>query len=190
MFGDGSGNDDDEWVAVWGRDYVSTTAAVNYRVWEPTNRRYSAAQKLGAAGPTVQIWNSSIISPDMSLEPARIAQAWQPSDLVVLSYGHRRTANEITGQLDALVTAIRAKDAAVPILVMIQNPDRVSTEAQQRATTEKVQQWAAAKSFATIDIYTAFMTDARPRNDMVEADGSPTPAGSKLWASAFASQLG
>ena len=71
-------------------------------------------------------------------EPARIAQAWQTSNLVLLGYGHRR-APTITAQMDAVLGAIRAKNATVPIVVDDpENPDRAGTETIQRENTQKI----------------------------------------------------
>ena len=127
--------------------------------------------------------------PRHGIEPARIAKAWQTSDLVLLSYGHRRAPATITAQMDAVLAAIRAKNATVPIVVMIQNPDRADTETIQRENTQKIQAWAGAHSFATVDIYSAFMADPTPRNTMVQSDGSPSPQGSRLWATTLANAL-
>lgn len=189
VVGDGSGNDDDEWVAVWARDHLGAGATVSYRAWDRANRQYAPAVRTGSTGPTIDVWNASVSSPDMAREPARVTQAWQDADLVLVSYGHRRTPRDITAQLDAVLAAIRDKDADVPVVVMLQNPDRAATEAVQKAATEKVQAWADAHAFATVDVYSAFMADRTPRNDLVEADGSPTPRGSQLWAKALADAL-
>lgn len=189
VVGDGSGDEDDEWVSVWARDHLATDAAVSYRAWDRANRQYGAAVKHGSAGPTLEIWNASVRSPDMGSEPARVSEAWQDADLVLLSYGHRRSPDEVSSQLDAVLDAIRAKDADVPVVVMIQNPDRAATEAIQRAATQKIQGWAATKSLPTLDVYSAFIADPTPPKDMVEADGSPTPPGSQLWARTLAEAM-
>lgn len=187
--GDGSGNDDDEWVAVWARDHLAADATVSYRAWDRANRQYSPAVRAGSTGPTIDVWNASVSSPDMAREPARVTQAWQDADLVLLSYGHRRTPSEVAAQLDAVLDAVRAEDADVPVVVLLQNPDRAATEAVQRAAPQKIQTWASANGLATVDVYSAFMADPTPRNDLVEADGSPTPGGSQLWARTLADAL-
>jgi hypothetical protein len=182
VIGDGTGDATNEWVAVWARDHLATKATVSYSAWDWVSRQY-------ATGQTINVWNASVRSPDMALEPARIAQAWQTSSLVLLSYGHRRAPGTITAQMDAVLAAIRAKNATVPIVVMIQNPDRADTETIQRENTQKIQAWAGAHGFATVDIYSAFMADPTPRNTMVESDGSPSPQGSQLWATTLAEAL-
>ena len=189
VIGDGTGDATNEWVAVWARDHLATKATVSYSAWDWVSSQYATAVRYGTTGQTITVWNASVRSPDMALEPARIAQAWQTSSLVLLSYGHRRAPGTITAQMDAVLAAIRAKNATVPIVVMIQNPDRADTETIQRENTQKIQAWAGAHGFATVDIYSAFMADPTPRNTMVESDGSPSPQGSQLWATTLAEAL-
>jgi hypothetical protein len=189
VIGDGTGDATNEWVAVWAHDHLATNATVSYSAWGWVSSQYATAVRYGTTGQTIAVWNASVRSPDMALEPARIARAWQTSNLVLLSYGHRRTPATITAQMDAVLAAIRAKNATVPIVVMIQNPDRADTETIQRENTQKIQAWAGAHGFATVDIYSAFMADPTPRNTMVESDGSPSPQGSQLWATTLAAAL-
>jgi GDSL-like Lipase/Acylhydrolase family len=189
VIGDGTGDATDEWVAVWARDHLATNARVSYSAWDRVSSRYATAVRYGTTGQTINVWNASVRSPDMAREPARIAKAWQTSDLVLLSYGHRRAPATISAQMDAVLAAIRAKNATVPVVVMIQNPDRADTETIQRENTQKIQAWAGAHSFATVDIYSAFMADPTPRNTMVQSDGSPSPQGSRLWATTLAEAL-
>ena len=189
VIGDGSGDATNEWVAVWARDHLATNATVSYSAWGWVSSQYATAVRYGTTGQTINVWNASVRSPDMALEPARIAKAWQTSNLVLLSYGHRRTPATITAQMDAVLAAIRAKNATVPVVVMIQNPDRADTETIQRENTQKIQAWAGAHAFATVDIYSAFMADPTPRNNMVESDGTPSPQGSQLWATTLADTL-
>ena len=108
---------------------------------------------------------------------------------MLLSYGHRRAPATITAQMDAVLAGIRAKNATVPIVVMIQNPDRADTATIQRENTQKIQAWAGVHGFATVDIYSAFMANPTPRNDMVLSDGTPSPQGSQLWATTLANAL-
>ncbi len=189
VFGDGSGDATDEWVAVWARDHLTTTATVSYSAWDRVNSRYATAIRYGTTGPAIHVWNASVRSPDMALEPARVAKAWQTANLVMLSYGHRRTPSTITAQMDAELASIRAKNATVPIVVMLQNPDRANTATIQQQNIQKIQAWSVAHGFATVDIYSAFMADPTARNTMVLSDGSPSPQGSQLWAKTLAKAL-
>ena len=189
VIGDGSGNQSDEWVSVWARDHLAEDATVSYSAWDRDAAEYADAVEVGSSDREVTVWNASVSAPDMASEPDRIAQAWQDADVVLLSYGHRQSADEIAGQMDAVLASVRAQNTSVPVAVMIQNPDRANTESAQRATTAEIQRWADAEDLPTVDIYTAFIDDPASRNDLVEQDGSPTPQGSELWASTWAQAL-
>ncbi len=189
VFGDCSGDATNEWVADWARDHLAADATVTYNAWDRISGRYTAPIRYGTTGRSITVWNASVRSPDMALEPARVAKAWQATDLVMLSYGHRRTPSTITVQMDAILAAIRAKNPTVPIVVMLQNPDRADTATMQQETTQKIQAWAASHAFATVDIYSAFMADPTPRDTLVLSDGSPSLQGSHLWAKALAEAL-
>ena len=189
VIGDGSGDQNDEWVSVWARDHLSEGATVSYRVWDRDAAEYADAVEHGSSDREVAVWNSSVSAPDMATEPDRIGEAWQDADVVLLSYGHRQSADEISSQMDAVLAAVRAQSKSVPVAVLIQNPDRANTEAAQRETTSEIKKCADAEDVTTVDIYTAFIDDPARRNDLVEQDGSPTPAGSNLWAKTLAQSL-
>ena len=189
VIGDGSGNQRDEWVSVWARDHLAEDATVSYRVWDRAAGEYADSIEHGSSDREVAVWNASVSAPDMASEPDRIGEAWQDADVVLLSYGHRQSADEVSGQMDAVLAAVRAQNKRVPVAVLIQNPDRANTEAAQRETTSEIKKWADAEDVPTVDIYTAFIDDPARRNDLVEPDGSPTPQGSQLWAKTLAQAL-
>ena len=189
MIGDGSGDEDDEWVAVWARDHLAANATVSYRAWDRANNQYAAAVRTGSAGPTLELWNASVRSPEMARAPDRVARAWQDADVVLLSYGHRRNPAQVTGQMDAVAAAVRAESPNARIVVLLQNPDRAATEAIQAQTVQAIKGWADAQGFPTIDVFDPFSKDPGPRNDLVESDGSPTAAGSQLFAEILSDAL-
>lgn len=182
VFGDGSGNESDEWVAVWAGDHLATTRKVTYTPWSSTSGVYETSRSFGSTGDSLSLWNASTVSPDMRTEPTRVADAWQAADVVLLSYGHRRAASEVADELTAILDAVREQDASVQVAVIVQNPDPTSTEHAQRATTQAVQEWADGEGLPTIDVYQAFLADPSPRSELVEDDGSPTAQGSRLFA--------
>lgn len=189
VIGDGSGDENDEWVSVWARDHLAAKATVSYRAWDRANNQYAAAVRTGSAGPTLELWNASVRSPDMAREPARIARAWQDADVVLLSYGHRLNPAQVTGQMDAVAAAVRAEGPNARIVVLLQNPDRAATEAIQAQTVQAIKEWADAQGFPTTDVFDPFSKEPGPRNDLVESDGSPTAAGSQLFAGILADAL-
>ena len=182
VMGDGSGNETDEWVRLWTENYLAKDHQVRYHIWDPQNKRYDSMGGSGSGRAIATVWNASMTAPNLSTEDNRVAKAWQPTDVVILSYGHRNAASAIPDRLTAIRKAIKAQDPNAIVLVMIQNPDPTATEATQRETTKAVEKWAKDASLDTINVYDAFISDPTPRYQLVEADGSPTPLGSALWA--------
>ena len=190
VLGDGSGDENDEWVAVWASTYLAKSGAVRYLVWDRATGAYGNDVTYGSGKPTVTVWNASRAAVDLSAEPARVATVWHKADLVIYSYGHRKTANDLSAALPKIYAAVQKKDSHTAALVMIQNPDPQTTEAKQRAATQAVQTWADENDLPTLDIYDAFIDDPHSRAQLVESDGSPTPVGSKLWAQTLNDALG
>lgn len=189
VMGDGSGNEPDEWVALWAEDHLAKDHRVKYKVWDADTRSYDSAGTSGSTGSVVTLWNAGMTAPNLSTEDNRVAKVWQPADLVILSYGHRNAATAIGARLTAFHKAIKAQDGNPIVLVMIQNPDPVATEVTQRETTQAVEKWAKSASLDTINVYDAFIADPAPRYLLVEADGSPTPKGSAIWATTVADAI-
>ena len=182
VLGDGSGDSDDEWVAAWASTYLAQDGATRYVAWNRTTGDYDTDLTYGSGKPAITIWNASRAAVDLASEPSRVGTVWRKADLVIYSYGHRKTADDIATAMPKIYAAVQKKDSGAASLVMIQNPDPQTTEEQQRAATKAVQSWADDHHLPTVDIYNAFIDDPRSRAQLVESDGSPTPAGSKLWA--------
>lgn len=189
VLGDGSGDEAEEWVGDWARQYLSKEFSVKYRAWQSGSGAYGKAVDSGS-GPTLTVWNGSHPSPAMATEVAWLNKVWHPANVVVLSYGHSLPASTIAADLTRLRKAAMTKSSAAVVLVMIQNPDRTATEKGQRSTTKAVKAWAEKSAVPSIDVYQAFLADPAPRNQLVKVDGSPTAAGSKLWAETVAAALG
>ena len=181
VLGDGSGDAADEWVRVWATTYLAKDRAVSYRSWDASSQRWRTSHRTGG-GPTLTVWNGSQSAPDLAAEPARVARLWRHVDTVLLSYGHRKDAASIPARLAAVRRAVLSKNAGANFVVLIQNPDPAASEATQLKTTRAVREWAKGANLETVDIYSAFQADHRRRGTLVEWDGSPTPAGSRLWA--------
>jgi len=186
VIGDDSGDAADEWVATWARDHLAQQATVSYHPWNRAAGTYADAVTFGSGTRALTVSNASSGSPTMTTEPARAQQAWKDADVVLVSYGHGRDAKLIGPQLEAVLAAVRGRDATVPVAVLLQNPERAATEATQRDVTQAIRAWADAKGLPTVDVYGAFVADPAGRNPLVQSDGSPTPQGSKLWAKTLA----
>lgn len=189
VFGDGSGNEEGEWVHRWATDHLATRRAVSYAAWNAKTSTFPDPTPLSSEGATLTVWNASMRSPTLSREPARVARAWQRSDAVLLSYGHRKHAGDIEAALDAILDAVRGQAADVQVAVVLQNPDPAASADQQRDTVAAVAGWAKAHALPTIDVYSAFPESQRARDALLEEDGSPNDDGSRLFASTVAEAL-
>ncbi|MGB3954074.1 MAG: SGNH/GDSL hydrolase family protein [Brooklawnia sp.] len=189
VVGDGTGNEDDEWVAVWARDYLAIDRGVNYRLWDRYGLRWSEPVAMGQGPADLDVWNASVLAPEMTQEPARVQAAWQPVSAVFLSYGHWRDPATVGAELTAILDVIRTQDPEVPVVVILQNPGPWSVAAAQEASVRAVDEWAQHNGLPTVDVYNGFPADQGQRDALLEADGSPTLDGSRLYASIVASAL-
>jgi len=189
VFGDGTGNEDDEWVSIWARDHVAHARATEYVLWDRDMAVWGAPVALSSAGQPMTVWNASIRSPQLDYETTRVAQAWQNVDAVLLSYGHVQTADVIAADLQAILDAVRVQSPTVPVAVILQNPDPTATADQQQATVAAIASWAHAQDLATIDVYAGFPQNQAERDALVELDGSPNEQGSQLFARIVADAL-
>ena len=189
VLGDGSGNDADEWVSVWAEQHLSIDRAVTYVAWNRETQSFDEPEQLAGSGPAVTVWNASVRSPTLSNEPARLGKAWNDQDAVLLSYGHRKHAGDIRPSMDAILAAVRELSATVPVAVILQNPDPSESADQQERTVSEIADWAVAESLPVINVYDGFPSDQSERDALLEADGSPTPDGSALFAEIVAEAL-
>ena len=188
VVGDGSGDGASEWVQLWARDHLSADRQAQYRTWDNNSSAWGKAITTGK-GAKVAVWNASTASPNLAKEAKRLAKVWKPADVVILSYGHRGNPTSIAGQLDDLRKAVEGQNPEAIMIVMIQNPDPVATQANQAATTKAVKAWAKKHDLDTVNLYDAFVNDPSPRYQLVTSDGSPTPLGSALWARTLAEAI-
>ncbi len=189
VIGDGTGNEDDEWVAVWARDYLGLGRGVAYHLWDRYGLRWAEPVAMGEGATDVEVWNASVLAPDMAEEPARVQAAWQPVDAVFLSYGHWRDPATVGAELTGILDVIRAQDPEVPVVVILQNPGPWGVAASQETNVRAVDEWAQRNGLPTLDVYNGFPADQDQRDALLEADGSPTLEGSRLFASIVADAL-
>lgn len=183
VFGDGSGNEEHEWVFVWAREHLATTRAVEFHDWDRGTASYSSPVDFGnGSGDKLTLWNGSVRSPDLAQEPKRIANAWQDVDVVLLSYGRRQSPETIAERMSAILAAIRSQSSDVAVVVVLQNPDPAATAETQTKTVQNIAAWAEEMGLPTLDVYSAFPQDQKERDALVGNDGSPNEKGSELFA--------
>ncbi|WIY83007.1 SGNH/GDSL hydrolase family protein [Propionimicrobium sp. PCR01-08-3] len=189
VFGDGTGNDDGEWVSLWAQDYLAKSRATDYVVWDRDAAVWGAPMQMSSSGNPLTVWNASVRSPEITTEPDRVVQAWQPANAVILSYGHVQTADTIAGYMQSILDAVRLQSPEVPVAVVLQNPDPSATAAQQDATVAAIAAWAEGQGLAIIDVHSGFPQDQASRDNLLEIDGTPNAQGSGVFASVVANSI-
>lgn len=182
IIGDSTGNDGNEWVALWaqhlGRDHRITLHQWLDGQYKPPPLAY------GDSGPRTTIWNASQAggAANWAVEQLDVVEA-ESADLLILSLGKNNTSTDVAGQLDQLTETLKPD---VPQVLILQNPSRGNLEDQQAATSKAAERWAAGQGIPTIDAGAAF-TD--PPTQMYD-DVHPNEAGSRAWADVVADALG
>lgn len=180
VLGDGSGNENDEWVRLWA-DELSESRSVTYNLWDRAAAAYEPPVELGS-GPELTIWNGSVRGPDLEVEAERIQKAWEDADVVLLSYGHRQYPRYIADHMSAILKAIRANSGDAEVVVILQNPDPAKSAENQERVVEAISKWADEQKLPTLDVHGGFPTKQSERDILLEEDGSPNQEGSALFA--------
>ena len=192
VLGDSTGNDPNEWVAVWA-EHLGETHRVTMHRWQGERGGYNEARTLtyGTGGSSVAIWNMSEPGATASY-PADKLPAGQPEkpDLVILSFGHNNDKTSVGSQLGQVRRSLNQQwHADVPTLVVLQNPGVNEHGARQRETLVAVARWAEKVSLPTIDVASAF-DNAENRPSLMYDDIHPNRKGSRLWAKVVGKALG
>lgn len=174
IIGDSTGNDLNEWVALWAAD-LGADRQVTLNRW--LDGRYRADPvRYGDRGDAVTIWNASHPGGAASWAVDQLA-AVQPEcpDLVILNLGHNNTEANVAPQLEQLHLQL---SEGVPVVLVLQNPGRGAHRDPQAATLRSAAEWAAIRRVPTIDVTASF---TKPDRQMLD-DIHPNEIGSRTWA--------
>jgi hypothetical protein len=189
VLGDGTGDEEGEWVQVLATQ-LGRTHQVALNDLDPSDpTRYTAAVDYGEAGPRVTIWNGSRAGVDAGYAAQRLGFL-VPSkpDVVLLSYGRDDKAATIAGSLTGTYAALRGRWPDVPVLLVLQPPDRDDAIGPVRVAAED---WATSASVPTIDVAAAFSQAGDPNSFVSVVDPPSVNArGGRLWAQTVLTALG
>jgi len=181
VIGDSTGNDDNEWVALWAAD-LGRDRQVTLHMWR-TGRYRSEPLMFGQRGDQITIWNGSHGggAANWAIDQLDIVQPEQP-DLIILSLGHNNTEGDIISQLEQLRGRL---SEGVPVVLILQNPGRGDRKERQAATLRAAQGWARTRSVPIIDVNAVFTDPDRQMFDTAH----PNELGSRVWAETVAEAL-
>jgi hypothetical protein len=185
VLGDGTSDEDDEWVALWAQD-LADTRTVTLHTWDTATSSYAPPVTYGDGGQEVDVWNFSVpgATPDA---PAALLDAAQPEqpNLVVYNFGHTSTAGDVGAQLDMTARAVsRNWDDALPALLVLQNPARREQRIEQSETVYYLRTfWARVSKVPAVNVFAAFRYAPGPIRNLMEDNVQVNDRGSRLWAS-------
>ena len=189
VLGDGTGDEDGEWVQVLAK-LLGETHQVKLRTLDESDPpRYDAAIDYGTSGPKATVWNGSRRGVGAAYAARRL-DFLVPArpDVVLVSYGRDNTASTMPAALTSTYAALRAKWPAVPVLVVLQAQDRDDAIGPVRIATED---WAATHDVPTVDVAAAFSAAGDPNRFVSIVDPpSVNSKGGRLWARTVFGALG
>lgn len=189
VLGDGTGDEKGEWVQVLA-ERLGSTHEVALRNLDPSDpTRYSKAVTYGSSGPTATVWNGSRGGVSASYAARRLGFLIPSKpDVVLLNYGRDNTASNMPPAISATYAALRKAWPDVPVMLVLQPPDRDDAIGPVRVAAED---WAASHGVPTIDVAAAF-DDAGDPNDYVSVVDPPSvnSKGGRLWARTVLDALG
>ncbi|MBC9821937.1 SGNH/GDSL hydrolase family protein [Terrabacter sp. MAHUQ-38] len=189
VLGDGTGDEDGEWVQVMAKLLGQTHQVKLRNLNESDPTRYDAAVDYGTSGPKATVWNGSRRDVGAAYAARRL-DFLVPArpDVVLLSYGRNNTASTMPGALNSTYAALRARWPAVPVLVVLQAQDRDDAIGPVRVAAED---WAATNGVPTVDVAGAFSAAGDPNRFVSVVDPpSVNSKGGRLWARTVFDALG
>lgn len=186
VLGDSTGDDDGEWVHLWAQSLGVERGAELVR-WGAGTDGYGSPETLGGVAPDVTIWNGSVSGSRASYALDRLDRMLPGggADLVLLSYGHNHTPDDVA-EVAALIETVRGRTPGAVVVVVLQNPQIGDSNAPVRETVATL---AAEHDVATIGVDEAFLRDGRPLEALLVDLVHPSDEGSEVWARTVASAL-
>ena len=193
VLGDSTGNDPNEWVALWAEHLGETHRVIMHR-WEGEQGAIQEARTLsyGTEGSPVVIWNMSEPGATASY-PADKLDAGQPEepDVVILSFGHNNDKTNVGSQLGQVRRSISKRWRYRPYRSSSCCRIQESTSMAQCSGKPSRPLPGGRKEdrVPTIDVASAF-ENAENQPSLMYDDIHPNAKGSRLWADVVEDALG
>lgn len=190
VLGDSTGNNSDEWVALWAEE-LARFKTVRFHSWN--EGKYADDVRQTGSGPTVDIWNGSKpgAAASYAVENLDALQPQKP-DVVLLNFGHNQQPQTAGNELSKLMIAYERKWATpLPTAIVLQNVAVEPRAERSAANVNAIARMADERAIPTLDVFAAF-TASPDIASLLAGDGTgvhPTPAGSRIWADVVIDQL-
>lgn len=181
VLGDSSSNGSTEWPALWVTQFTEDRT-VRVQQWNADAGNFSGESlEPPSTGPLFTVWNLSQPGVAASYGTRHVTAMPTEPELVLVSYGHFNTPDDIGPQLDALLAKVRDAWPRVPVALILQNPtddprarDHATTNAFLRAV------WSVQHGVPVIDVESAFRL-AGPLPSLLVDGTNPNPAGTAVY---------
>lgn len=190
VLGDSTGNDSNEWAALWAQRLGEDHQVTMLR-WNDKNERWDRPQlTYGESGSTVRIWNFSAPGRTPEYASKRVQRAVpERPDLILFNYGHNNASGEVQQQYDTLLTLVRSRWASrAAEVVILQNPELGARATSQTAVRDGIKSFAAGAGVPVIDVSARFAAASDVASLMAD-EVHPNEKGSMLWAQTISSSL-
>ena len=190
VLGDSTGNALDEWPALWAGSFAAERS-VTVRQWDFNLERFAPEwSRLGGEGPGLRVWNLSQPGARADYPVTRLGRVGAAPDLVLYSFGHNNTPDDIEAGLAATVEVVAGRWGSVPGVVVLQNPSTGALAARQAETVERLREWAPVHGLGVVDVWSAFTAAGVPLGRLLMDVTHPNERGQRVWAAAVAEALG
>lgn len=186
VLGDSTGNDINDWPAVWCAGMVRRDCRL--RQWDFEDQAFAPDwSHFGGEGRRVRIWNLSYpgARADYPLQEGRLATV-RTSDpgVVILNFGHNQTPEDVVPALSHLADAVRERWPDAQIVVTLQNPVTTPAADDQKERIAKLRAWATDEGLPVVDAWSALEDAGNLPAHLLDDGTHPNDRGTRVWVGA------
>ncbi|MFK5690765.1 hypothetical protein ACI3EY_13955 [Ornithinimicrobium sp. LYQ92] len=154
VLGDRTGTHENDWVAAWARQLADGPREVGLSTTLPSDpTRYGDLLELGGEGPTLSIYNASMVDGTPGYAADRLDLFVQDDpDLVLVNFGRANTPDNLPEALTDLQEQLSQELPDAEVRYIVQPPRRDG----QATVTETVREWGEDEGVDLIDVAQIF----------------------------------